>query len=388
MREASTTSERPRARVLRELRQGIADGRWATGMIPPESELGSSLDVSRSTVRAVLKQLEDEGLLRSEPGRGRVVVERQSGLMKQTVVILTPNSVSAEQFRHTAAEKAVEAAVSDTLRLHGRHVLALHAAAMDSTIVQRLITERPSGVVVDHAVAESAVGRAALTELADARIPAVVHGDMPEVQAFDRVVSDHERGCYELTRWLIAQGYRRIVRVWEGVGRPYWLTSRDRGFERAMREAGAEAGDPLRVACATASVDQEDPRAGEVFELRARQYAGFLADVLLRQASPQVLMAMNDVSMLLVARAARILGRTPGRDVVLVGYDNFWRQSTDRRFESCIPLATVDKHNDLIGQRMAELLLARMAGGLLREPQVVMVEPKLVVIDQLLAQRA
>ena len=351
-------------------------------MVPAENELGVSLSVSRSTVRTVLKQLEDEGLLRSEPGRGRVVVDRQSGLMKQTVVILTRDSVSAEQFRHTAAEKAVEAAISDTLRSSGRHVLALHGGALEGATVQRLIAERPSGVVGDHAAAELPAGQTALRQLAEAKIPVVVHGDMAVAGRFDRVVPDHEQGCYDMTRWLIGRGQRRIVRVWEDVGRPYWLKARDRGFERAMREEEMDADEPLWVTCLTAAVDQEDPRAGEVFELRARQYAGFLADVVLRDPSPQVLMVMNDVSMLLAARAVRILGRTPGRDIALVGYDNFWPQSKDRRFEPYMPLATVDKHNDVIGQRLAKLLLARLAGKLPPEAQVVMVEPSLIVIDE------
>jgi DNA-binding LacI/PurR family transcriptional regulator len=149
-----------------------------------------------------------------------------------------------------------------------------------------------------------------------------------------------------------------------------------------MKDANMDAGQALQVACVTRPVDQDDPRAGEVFELRARQYAGFLADIVLRDPAPQVLMAMNDVSLLLVARALRILGRVPGRDIAVVGYDNFWPQSKDRRFEPYVPLATVDKHNDMIGQRLAELLLARLAGELPREPQSVLVEPRLVVTDE------
>lgn len=382
MKSLGTQIERPRARALRELQQAITSGRWGQGaMFPSEHELADTLGVSRSTVRVVLKQLETKGLLRSERGRGRLVVGRQGGLMAQTVVLIAKNIVPAEPFRNTGAEKAVEIAVSDTLRASGRHVLSLHAGSLQTEVLDRLIEECPSAVAVDHDAAMLPECQVALRKLDQAGCAVVVHGDMPGVQEFDRVIADHSTGAYELTRWLIGQGYTRLQRVWEDIGSPtpYWLNARDQGFERAMKEAGLPITDPLRVACLTPPVDQEDPRAGEVFDLRARQYAGFLTDLVLRNTPPQVLLAMNDVTMLLAARALRLLGQTPGDLIHLVGYDNFWPQSKDRRFEPYMPLATVDKQNHRIGQEMARLLLTRLEDKLPSEPQCVMVTPRLVI---------
>lgn len=382
MKTSFPRSERPRVRVLRELREGLLGGRWNGGsMFPPENELAEVLSASRSTVRLVLKQLESEGLLRSERGRGRLVVGRQTGLMAQTVAILRQNLVQAEPFRNTGAEKAVEAAITDTLRAAGRHVLSLHTGALQTDVLDRLIADCPSGVISDHESASMPGVHVALTRLAAAGSRVVVNGDMPSAQNFDRVVSDHASGSYQLTRWLLQRGYRRLLRVWEEIGENYWLSARDRGFERAMAEAGIEAAKPVRVTCLTRAVDQESPDAAEVFELRSRQYAGFLADVVLRDPAPQVLIAMNDVSMLLVARALRILGRTPGREIAVVGYDNFWPQSKDRRLEPYVPLATVDKRNDLIGRRTAELMMMRLEKKLPSEAQRIFVEPELVVSD-------
>ena len=299
--------------------------------------------------------------------------------MAQTVAILRRDLVQAEPFRHTGAAKAVEAAVTETLRASGRHVLSLHTGSLQSGVLDRLVAECPCGVIADHETAMLPEGLQALQRLAAEGSMVVVNGDMPGVEKFDRVVSDHSHGSYCLTRWLLQQGYRRILRVWEDIGPHYWLTARNEGFERAMREAGLEPGQPLYVKCLTDAVDQEYPCAGEVFELRSRQYAGFLADVALRDPLPEVLVAMNDVSMLLVARALRILGRTPGREIDVVGYDNFWPHSKDRRFESYAPLATVDKRNNVIGERTAELLLARLENKLPPQPQRILVEPELVV---------
>jgi len=380
MNSSTSPQERPRNRAFRELREGILAGRWnGSNRFPAENELVDTLGISRGTVRVILKQLETEGLLRAERGRGRLVVGPRSALMAQTVAILRHDAVQAEPFRNTGAAKAVEAAVIETLRTSGRHVLSLHTDSLRSDVLDRLVAECPSGVVADDEAASLPEGLRALQRLAAAGSAVVLNGDMPGAADFDRVVSDHADGSYCLTRWLLERGHRRILRVWEDIGPNYWQSARDEGFDRAMREAGLEPGRPLRVKCLTPPVDQEDPRAAEVFDLRSRQYAGFLADVALRQPLPDVLIAMNDVSMMLIARALRILDRTPGREISVVGYDNFWPHSKDRRFEPYVPLATVDKQNELIGRQTAELLLARMEKKLPPQRQRILVKPRLVV---------
>jgi GntR family transcriptional regulator len=58
----------------------ISGGRWAPGeRIPTEFELCARFDVSRSTVRQALAELESEGMLRKEKGRGTFVAEVRPG---------------------------------------------------------------------------------------------------------------------------------------------------------------------------------------------------------------------------------------------------------------------------------------------------------------------
>jgi GntR family transcriptional regulator len=57
----------------------IARGRWAPGeRIPSEPEFGERFGVSRTTVRQALVELESEGVLRRDKGRGRFVAESRS----------------------------------------------------------------------------------------------------------------------------------------------------------------------------------------------------------------------------------------------------------------------------------------------------------------------
>ena len=52
----------------------IRDGAWAPGTrLPPERELGRSLEVSRSTLRLALAELEERGIITRHQGRGTFV---------------------------------------------------------------------------------------------------------------------------------------------------------------------------------------------------------------------------------------------------------------------------------------------------------------------------
>jgi DNA-binding GntR family transcriptional regulator len=57
------------------LRRRIADEEFSTGsLLPSEAALTAQYSVSRNTLRRALADLEQEGLIRALPGRGRVVV--------------------------------------------------------------------------------------------------------------------------------------------------------------------------------------------------------------------------------------------------------------------------------------------------------------------------
>jgi GntR family transcriptional regulator len=75
MRQIDRNSKLPLYHQLYEiLRANIRRGEWKPGdMIPPESELVGSYQVSRTTVRQVLDLLANEGLIYRQQGRGTFV---------------------------------------------------------------------------------------------------------------------------------------------------------------------------------------------------------------------------------------------------------------------------------------------------------------------------
>ena len=81
-------------RAKEHLYERIKNGHWpVNSIIPSENKLAEQYKVSRSTIRKALKMLEDEGVLRAEQGRGRIVtakiVKRDSRAAKTIGVVLS-----------------------------------------------------------------------------------------------------------------------------------------------------------------------------------------------------------------------------------------------------------------------------------------------------------
>jgi DNA-binding FadR family transcriptional regulator len=77
MEGTSIPIRRSRARtqmVANRIRHQILSGTWADGhLLPSERDLAHQFGIARNTLRRILRQLEAEGLVEGEPGRGTVV---------------------------------------------------------------------------------------------------------------------------------------------------------------------------------------------------------------------------------------------------------------------------------------------------------------------------
>jgi len=346
------------------------------------------LQVSRPTLRLVLKQLEQQGLLQALPGRGRKMRGRivtddwrhETGMMSRTVGLLT-NIVGSlpgdpESQEHGTSEYAVDGAMVQAIHVAGLHVLQLNANVSEQDLRQ-LAKDRPRGIVASHIMAMQSHGQALLRRLASYGINVAVTGNSEPLWVYDRVYSNHEAGQYALTRWLLARGYRRIIEIGTGGPEFYWVRARTVGHQRAMREAGL----PVRPRITAGSLVPPD-YTKERFDHRVRQIAGFLIDPLHGPEPVDAVMAQNDIDALMVIAACRLLGKVPNKDVAVVGYDNYCDSNRERAFEPTLPLATMDKRNPEVGREAVRLLFARVENKLPPEPQALAIEPQLVVLEQ------
>jgi DNA-binding LacI/PurR family transcriptional regulator len=106
-----------------------------------------------------------------------------------------------------------------------------------------------------------------------------------------------------------------------------------------------------------------------------------LMPYLSQPGSVDAIMVTSDGVLASTAAACRLFGITPNREVLLVGYDNFWPDDARRKFEPIIPAATVDKRNQIIGEQLIDLLLARANGKLGESAEHRLVQPQLLVPD-------
>jgi DNA-binding LacI/PurR family transcriptional regulator len=370
------------------LRRWIEEGDLAAGdPLPPENELSRSLKVSRTTVRAAVKALENEGLIYAGPNRRRIVAlsdARSKSVLSDTIAIIThlgetwPSGV--QQPVATGWERHIQLSVSDAIRTANLHALTLRFDRIKGDQIKKLITEPPRGLVLMRPILLSSEVLPLARQLRENGVPVVCYG-YGIGTGFDSVSSDHAAGCQELCRWLIQKGRRRILRVWDraiGAEIPEWRRQRDAGYVAALEEAGLEIMPPLEIP----SPPEPAVQSREDFELRARLYLGYLWPHFSNGAPIDAILAVTDGPCYPIAAACRMLGKEPNRDVTIVGYDNYWPESPLHRWETSVPAATVDKLNIDLGHKLVELLLDRANGKLPPEPQLRLVKPELRVIEQ------
>lgn len=381
---------RPGTAVLRSLRAWIKDGRFPAGeQLPPQEALATQLKVSRTVVRSAIRQLQDEGLIQAGPRRQRLVgpapVSRpvRGTVLAQTVAVLSDSPDPTPLTGETAVTGwaiFVQKGLVTALRRRGLSVLMLDPLRLDPAHIRQLTQEGLRGVIYCAFGGMVADYAKVLASFQDSGVPCAVYNRDAAFAAFDVVDSDHAQGCAMLARWLVKRGCKRLLRLWptwfDGDYRPIWLTERDRGFETVMAEAGLDLLPPVLQPMGGVWPDTQ-----KKFEFNANCLLGYLKSHLEGPRAPDALLAASDGLIPAAAFVCRQLGKAPNRDIVLAGFDNYWQECPDRRFESTPPAVTVDKENILAGEALVELLEQRVAGALPPGPLCRLVPPRLVVFD-------
>ena len=389
----------PRARVIRNLQEWMRDGRLVEGArLPPEMQLAAKFNVSRTTIRLALAELHQQGLIQS--GNRKWLVKETGGLGQSTlsncivvIVGVWDSPLDYTHHLHSHWHTAyVHMGAMMAIRRAGFDAFVAHPDSVKDEVIQRIISQRPRGAMVLTRALQERSGEFLVKALHEGNIPFVVYGDlalsaetMPPIAEADSVVSDHEAGAYELTKWLIGQGRKKILRMWafreERPVRPhYWLQQRNLGHERAMKEAGLTPLPPIEI------YDANYPKFGltqEIFDFGTRTMAGYLLEYLNAPEPIDAIMANTDEAVAQLAAALRLHGRVPNKDVLLVGYDNMWEDLEEvHQWESFGPIATVDKRNMEIGTQLMNLLQERIDGKLFTKGERRVVKPNLIVRSQ------
>jgi DNA-binding LacI/PurR family transcriptional regulator/DNA-binding transcriptional regulator YhcF (GntR family) len=344
------------ASLKRLIRNGLAS---AGEPLPSERALSLQLGVSRNAIRAALNELERDGLVRSDSTRVRRVMDTNlRPVLQHTIALVDTRPVNPVQaVQHPGWPTYVHMAALGRLQEQGYQALSCAVLEGNRSALDRLISAKPSGALLPFDIGQSPHAQSVLTVLQRASVPVVVHCDLSVSDGLgDCVCTDHCTAGRLLAQAVVERGCRRIVRLYGGSSAP-WLQQRDAGFEQALRDTGREVLPPVLMAPLPVALNA---KTSDEFELGVRLMAGYLAPLL--QADPQIdaVLGVTDGDATRIAAAARLLGRRPGEDLCICGYDNNWRTSPFRP-EGVHPTLTIDKHYDQIGHQMADLMLARLS---------------------------
>lgn len=372
----------PQARVIHSLKQWMTEGELSAGTpLPSERALSEQFQVNRGTVRRALQILQDEGLLRTQNGRTRIVTaqsQARTGALRTSVALLAPlfSELPSNENRAGRIEYIGRGAL-EAIRGIGKHAMSLNPDCLTREEVRQLASEQPFGVVITDIAANPARAVELAQWFSEAGVPVCSYGDMPANTGLDRVTSDQEDGCYQLTKYLISKGRRRILNFWSAPLDLYWNQQRTAGYERAMREAGLEPLAPVQMP--PFPVTNGDI---SIFQEGTRATVGYLVEHLVGPEPVDALMVSTDNDYFGVAAACRLCGKEPQQEVLIAGYDNYWVDDEKRAYEPTVPVATIDKRNKEMGTALVQLLADRVEGRLPEGPQRRLVKPALRVTDE------
>ncbi len=370
----------PREYVIKAVRDWIKDGQFSEGMmIPGEDEISRRLRVARGTVRSGLELLEEEGVLQKRNRRryvagNRKPVPRALSLIKDTILVFGGYGDNGMAYKNTGFHQAIQAGVFERLTELGKHVININIEKLSDAEMRSILDLRPEGVVVLQYASWSLRGTRLMELLQSEDIPVVTDyydRNYPEMRC---VLPDHEQGNYELVKFLIGRGFRKIMCFYPDNTPEYWFNARHQGYRRAMLEHGL----PLLPHTEQRVLQSEYEHTQKEFDSAVRQSAGYLVESLIGSECPDAILVGTDWEVPIVSAACKLFGKS---DIVLAGFDNRIDSHPWKEWNNTIPLASMDKHNTLIGRRVVDHLMLALDGKNTALPRCELVKPDLVVFD-------
>ena len=364
-------------RVRERLLEMIAGGLLKPGQaLPTEMSLAAAFNASQPTVNREIKRMLADGILACGSDGGRIVAQRRGGLLARTVLVCT-NLADVETTRRAALDAwEVNLELETERRLVELGYLSWRAPIrrFSEREIDLLAGDVPCGAVIFADGMDPALAQTMRAAFATAQVGMVVHGSPEDHPGLDVVTSDHEAGGAAAASWLAARGCRRLVVQQDHSPAPLpgWLRARLAGNRRGAVEGGLAE---------PASLLQPPEIRGSLGERRL-----FDAEVLLMTEAirphlsgplPLGILALSDGDVPRTWAAVRRLGLEPGRDILLAGYDGYWSDLLERKWEPTPPSVTVDKRHAVLGQQLAHTLDRRLREDVHAPPRHVLVAPVL-----------
>ncbi len=322
------------------LQQRILQGEWAYGaMLLSEHELCAEYGVSRGTIRLALTELEKEGLIRRERGRGTFIAwlphtQPVSRLDRRTISFIVP-------YVRDSFVPTILLGLESVARAKGYVVLFNHSENSSQKQEEALSLALQQGVagIVLYPV-NSTDTLPVLCDIVQRNLPLVSVDRYVPSLAMDYVTSDNFGGGLLATQHLLQLGHRRIAFLsWKDPA--VTMGHRRAGYRQALLEAGLSL-DPALEWEVEGYPDIDIPA---------------LTVLLQQPPRPTAVFAANDQLALAVQRTARALKLSIPIDLALVGFDNL-----DISAQLDVPLTTISQQAFDIGKTAGVQVIDKISG--------------------------
>ncbi|MEJ1098262.1 MULTISPECIES: LacI family DNA-binding transcriptional regulator [unclassified Pseudoxanthomonas] len=310
------------------------------------NDIAHACGVSRATVSLVLRRsplvhADTRRRVEAEMQRQGYVYNRAAANLRQrvsTTVALIINDLSNPFFAEFAA------GVDEALGAKGYVTLlgsSNESPARQRQLLGSMVEHHPAGIILspaensDVADVELAIGRHAPLlvfnrELTGAPVPGF---------EYDFVGLDNRAGAHAATKRLLELGHRHIA-FYGGHADSSSCRGRRLGYQDALREAGITA-DPRWMIETTPTRLEASAHADALFAI---------------DPAPTAAVCYNDAVALGLMLGLTRLGRHPGVDFAVTGFDNIPEAAV-----GVPPLTTLDADPRARGRQVAELVLQRAA---------------------------
>lgn len=350
----------PKYRQLKaEIMTWLENGRWkAHEKLPSENELAAQFGLSRQTVRQTLGELEQEGWLYRQQGKGTFAAPKvKEGEPDRKMAGMLTTHISDYIFPHIVRGAEAE------LRAKGYSLLLASTENRKSAERENLLQllEQPlSGLIVEPT--KSAEGNPNLDVYLSVqmkRIPLImIHARYPELTC-PVLRADDELGGRMAAEHLIDLGHRRIAGFFKTDDRQG--TGRLKGFLAAHEKHGLVPS-PERV-------------VGYVTEEKRDKPMQRLLDMLRSSRPPTAIVCYNDELAVGLLETIRIAGLGVPDDLSLVSFDDSMLATATE-----VKLTSIVHPKAEMGRQAAQLLVHMIeGGGRLKAQEDIVFPPELVV---------
>lgn len=336
--------------LIEQIEQGIVK---PNEQIPTEEELAKKTGLARATIRQAVQNLVNMGYLFRKRRLGTFVIDRKTGTDRQTIVgVLVPDIRSgyAPELARGAGDEAA------------RNQHSLIICNTDDSFIRAdihadlLIEHTVGGVIFVPTAASDEKNRSLLEKFTRKNIPVVLADRaIPDVD-IDCVTTDNFHGAYQITKYLILKGHKRIAMLVSTL----FTTEKERleGFKQALADYHIPVDPSLIFAKPEPYVE--------------RAYLDYVRTILRQRGKFTAIFAGHDRIAYLFYSAAHEMGIAIPQDVSLIGYDDLAYTNSHSA-----TLTTMHQPIHQMGEESMKLIMSRIAGNI-SEPQKIVLKSHLV----------